>query len=450
MRKLLITVCVALIALLPYSTLFANDGTMEGAQSQTTDLTAKSDPINRATDDTYVITPFESTNTGTNTWFDNRHRAYYGSGGVTIANGFLLFDVSGIPDDAVITSMTLRCYLENAFGSPAYNPVVDVYYSPDDGWTRTSVGPTSLSFGALLVNDIPFTSYIDHYDFVLDVGAHDWSVDLADNQICIGFNNDVTYYSYVYFFGAYGTPTGPPPELTIETMAGGTTYDIFVDINYVSGSPIPAGGGDLVYDIFVENQDVNPAFFDGWMDVEYEGGAPTTLLQRSFANYLPGWTINRPNTYYPVPATWAGGNYMLYGRVGNYPSDVWNEDGFAFSKSGASDENFTPFAVADAPNPFDVIDTGSEAEVQNYALMGNYPNPFNPTTTISYAIPEVSYVTLTVYDISGREVATLVDGMRNAGIHEAFFDAADLTSGVYLYRLQAGDFHSAGKMALIK
>ena len=53
------------------------------------------------------------------------------------------------------------------------------------------------------------------YDFVLDATAHDWAGDLADDQICLGFTNDVDHYSYVYFFGAGGSPQGPPPELTI-------------------------------------------------------------------------------------------------------------------------------------------------------------------------------------------------------------------------------------------
>ncbi|MBU0519424.1 T9SS type A sorting domain-containing protein [bacterium] len=450
MRKLSITVCAVLIAVILLYTASANDGTLEGAQQQLTNDENKFDSVTRATDDTYVISPFESVNTGTGVWADNRHRAYYGSGGVTIANGFLLFDVTTIPDDATIVSMTLRCYLENAYGSPAYNPVVDVYYSGDDGWTRTSVSSNSLSLDVLLVDDVPFTSYIPTYDFVLDVGAHDWSVDLADNQICIGFTNDVTYFSYAYFFGAYGTPTGPAPELTIETIPSGTVYDIIIDFIYVSGSPVPPGGGNLIFDLYVENLDTVPAFFDAWMAVEYEGGAPTTLLVRSFENYLPGWTINRPGMYYPVPGAWAGGNYVLWGRVGNEPSDVWDEDSIAFVKTGAADAGILPFTVEGVPNPFDVIDTGSEVSVESYELLGNYPNPFNPTTTIGYAIPEVSNVTLTVYDISGREVERLVDGIREAGNHEAVFDASDLSSGVYLYQLTAGEFNAVGKLALIK
>jgi len=85
-----------------------------------------------------------------------------------------------------------------------------------------------------------------------------------------------------------------------------------------------------------------------------------------------------------------------------------------------------------------------------YALSPNYPNPFNPTTTISFALPTATTVNLTVYDLSGRQVATLVNGWRVAGTHEVTFDGSNLASGVYTYRLQAGDFIANGKMALMK
>lgn len=165
----------------------------------------------------YVITPFESVSISDEyTWTDNRHRAYVDPAGWH-ANGFLLFDVSGIPDGEIVTGMALRCYLEDAFGSPAHDPYVDIYYSADDNWTRDTALPGSLSLDVLLLNDVHFTTYTVYYDFTLDAGAHDWSGDLGDNRICIGFTNDVPYNSYVYFHGAYGEPAGPPPELTIET-----------------------------------------------------------------------------------------------------------------------------------------------------------------------------------------------------------------------------------------
>lgn len=84
-------------------------------------------------------------------------------------------------------------------------------------------------------------------------------------------------------------------------------------------------------------------------------------------------------------------------------------------------------------------------------LKQNYPNPFNPSTVISYQLPQASEVMLTVYDLTGRQVATLVDGtMQTAGSHNVTFDAGNLSSGVYIYRLQAGSRILTKKLTLIK
>ena len=88
-----------------------------------------------------------------------------------------------------------------------------------------------------------------------------------------------------------------------------------------------------------------------------------------------------------------------------------------------------------------------------FALEQNYPNPFNPTTEIKFQIPNLksqTVVTLKVYDLLGREVATLVDGLRNAGEHTAEFNAANLSSGVYVYRLTAGSMTLSKPMMLLK
>jgi hypothetical protein len=83
-------------------------------------------------------------------------------------------------------------------------------------------------------------------------------------------------------------------------------------------------------------------------------------------------------------------------------------------------------------------------------LEQNYPNPFNPATIINYAIPQNGYVTLDVYDLLGEKVALLVNQEQVAGRYEVDFDASELSSGIYVYRLISGSFSLAKKMILMK
>jgi hypothetical protein len=83
-------------------------------------------------------------------------------------------------------------------------------------------------------------------------------------------------------------------------------------------------------------------------------------------------------------------------------------------------------------------------------MQQNYPNPFNPSTTIRYELPEPSQVRLTVYDILGRELSVLVNERRDAGVHEVKFDASGLSSGVYFYRIQAGDFVQSKRLTVLR
>ncbi|MEK9138396.1 MAG: T9SS type A sorting domain-containing protein, partial [Bacteroidota bacterium] len=85
-----------------------------------------------------------------------------------------------------------------------------------------------------------------------------------------------------------------------------------------------------------------------------------------------------------------------------------------------------------------------------FSLEQNYPNPFNPSTTISFTIPHSSFITLKVFDVLGREVATLVNEELRAGRYERTFDGSGLASGVYLLRLQAGSSVQTNKLLLLK
>ena len=83
-------------------------------------------------------------------------------------------------------------------------------------------------------------------------------------------------------------------------------------------------------------------------------------------------------------------------------------------------------------------------------IIGNFPNPFNAITTIRFALPEPQFVNLTIYDLLGRKIRTLVDEHKQAGNHSITFDARNLSTGVYFYRLRAGNAVETKRMVLLK
>ena len=87
---------------------------------------------------------------------------------------------------------------------------------------------------------------------------------------------------------------------------------------------------------------------------------------------------------------------------------------------------------------------------EEFQLQQNYPNPFNPTTTIEFALPKQSNVTLKLFDILGREIATLVDAELESGVHKINFDGQDLATGIYFYRIHADGFLKTKKLMLLK
>jgi hypothetical protein len=93
----------------------------------------------------------------------------------------------------------------------------------------------------------------------------------------------------------------------------------------------------------------------------------------------------------------------------------------------------------------DLTDLPSE-----FALLSNYPNPFNTSTVISYELPTDTHVKLEVYNIAGQKMATLVESKQQAGCRTVAWDASAASSGLYLYKLTAGDFAETKRMMLIK
>jgi len=119
------------------------------------------------------------------------------------------------------------------------------------------------------------------------------------------------------------------------------------------------------------------------------------------------------------------------------------EPGLAFHLTGAVINGNIYGTLTDVRNPLQSVPWG-------YQLTQNYPNPFNPTTTIAYDLPRRSNVHLSIYDILGREVTTIVDGVQEPGRHAAKFDGSHLASGAYIYELRVEDFRSRKMMVIVK
>lgn len=165
-----------------------------------------------------------------------------------------------------------------------------------------------------------------------------------------------------------------------------------------------------------------------------------------------------------IPMTDADGDSIYSAVLGEFEEGVTFE--FKCRRNGAWDNteefpygggnrSYTVLAVEDQDIPvFWYNDEEPETAVNgvpaSYELAQNYPNPFNPVTSIKFAVPKSEMVSLNIYDITGRNVVELVNRKMEAGFYSVNFNAANLPSGIYFYRLSAGDFHAVKKMTLLK
>ena len=100
--------------------------------------------------------------------------------------------------------------------------------------------------------------------------------------------------------------------------------------------------------------------------------------------------------------------------------------------------------------PTDLSELSQNLIPKEYGLSQNYPNPFNPSTNISFSLPSRSFVLLKVFDVLGREITTIVSEELSAGNYSRQWNASNLPSGVYFYRLQAGEFVQTKKLMILK
>jgi hypothetical protein len=228
----------------------------------------------------------------------------------------------------------------------------------------------------------------------------------------------------------------PQLDNTTKVIYGGGASPLNQTGRSLSASISP--DGSVMAAIWIDNSGVaNDTLPDIWFSHRSISGSwstPTNITQS-------------PNDYdmlihiAPVLKSEGSNQYTAFiGRSRGIP-DAWNpnESGKSAYQSGKYTFTQLPTAVGDQP-----------ALPSTYALKQNYPNPFNPSTKISFAVPTKSDVTLSVYNILGQEVATLVNEVKEAGTYDVTFSSAKLTSGVYFYTMKAGQYTETKKMVLMK
>ncbi len=174
-----------------------------------------------------------------------------------------------------------------------------------------------------------------------------------------------------------------------------------------------------------------------WINIEsINTGGGTTVAES------PGWTDVVELTFKVLKDTGSAGltwqtrdiNWAIY-DVDN--AELWSAGNWTNDNSSIQGRVLTP--VKDPP-----------AAPVKFNLYQNYPNPFNPSTTIKYSVPSMSQVNIKIFDVTGREVKTLVNDQKPAGTYTARFNASGLASGLYLYRIICGNFTDVKKMMLLK
>ncbi|HEX7344113.1 MAG TPA: T9SS type A sorting domain-containing protein, partial [bacterium] len=214
----------------------------------------------------------------------------------------------------------------------------------------------------------------------------------------------------------------------------------------ISPIQIPINGGSFDFYLFADNGGQGTQTVDLWTKAVLPGGSVMSPIMGSVSVSLnPGTTAWYRQQY--IPARAPSGLYTYIACAGDYPDSIWASDSLQFTK----------LATGDGPWVGDWNCTGEENSTaepfithKSALITSIMPNPFNPTTAISFELRDASFVNLRIFDTAGRLVAELVNGWREAGSHEVTFDGSALPSGIYLARLTAGDYSRVQKLALLK
>lgn len=331
------------------------------------------------------------------------------------------FDLNGNPVPAMNITGPL-----NPARALAYDPITDSF------WTQSFSSPCynfNRAGGVIWSGSSGATAA---YGMMWDENTNMlWIYDQSGNPATTLFEFDPVAHAMTGF-----TYTIPLIGGSSDQIAGGCAFDqtfttVPVMVGITQGTP-----ADLLFCMEMPGGSPTPVTLTAFnAEVVAEG----VLLNWNTASEIEchSWTVERNGE---VVATLAGHGTTSEPQSYSYLDVV-----------GAGEYNYTLKQV----DISGTVNTMGDLNVTvgmaaKYNLAQNYPNPFNPTTTISFSLENDGFVNLTVFDLSGREVSTLVNKNMNAGSHNVNFDATGLTSGVYFYKLTSGEYSSMHKMVLMK
>lgn len=185
-----------------------------------------------------------------------------------------------------------------------------------------------------------------------------------------------------------------------------------------------------IYIIFYDRRDTQGNATDVYLACSNDGGKTFGNIKISESSFIPSSKVFFGD-YSNIDAH-NGKIHPIWSRMDNSNTSIWT-------------------TILTKEEVWNIIDIDEpKEEVKTYQLKQNYPNPFNPETIIEYDLPQRSFVTIKVFDSTGREVTTLVKETKEAGRHNVSFNGESLSSGVYIYKMFADNFQAVGKMVLIK
>ncbi|MFH1861208.1 MAG: FG-GAP-like repeat-containing protein [bacterium] len=298
--------------------------------------------------------------------------------------------------------------------------------------------------------DFPFST--DYATFPTCSAIADADGD-GDLEIAHHVGSGTVYLWDVPYAAAAAQRPWPMPHH--DAQHSGNYHHVSAPISDVSvvltpyGTPIiiPATGGTLEFEIAITNNENTTVNFQAWTTATLPNGRVYGPLLGPVPLTLSGGaSLVRERSQY-VPLTAPEGSYLYNAFVGVYPGSIWDSDSFPFVKVGDGEGSFD---LTDWFGGGEPLEAEAQRTIPQSISSSCHPNPLNPSATLRFALPAAASVRLTVYDISGREIAVLVDDWCDAGDHQAVFDGSKLTSGIYFYRIQTEPQSSFGKMLLIK